>query len=86
MENLELKEKRKLTGVIYHQDMLEHRIHKNLLKSADHVENPYRLIKIMDKLQKSGELEDCVVLNDFDEISWEDIEYAHGKDYCNYLK
>ena len=37
------------TGFVYHTDMMKHTLHDDEIKSKNHVENPYRLKRIVDR-------------------------------------
>lgn len=74
------------TGLVYHLDTNHHRYNTDPRKiPSGHVENPMRLISILEHLKKLKLTDRCVVVNEFSEIGEEKIIETHGKEYLDYF-
>ena len=74
------------TGLVYHLDTNHHKYNTDPRKvPSGHVENPMRLISILEHLQKLKLTDQCAVVNEFSEISEEKITETHGKEYLDYF-
>ncbi len=76
----------KKTGIVYHLDMLLHRCDENDELAKKHVENPFRLSSILERLGKSEVLKKCVVFTDLKEIDMELVKNIHGEFYADYIE
>ena len=90
MENLnkELKELKLVskTGLLHHKDMLKHAYSEDPEQGKNHPENPYRLMSIMERLEKNKLTELCDVVDNMEEIDWDLVKATHGERYCDYLE
>ena len=86
LANLSLQKK---TGITYHRDMLKHTPCYDE-KKVDEIkavfENPFRLSAILERLEKSGLLDDCVVEKNVEEIDWKHVLEVHDSKYVEYFK
>ena len=80
------EEKGKITGLVYHKDMLKHAMSlTDEAKALKHPENPKRLETIINRIQTSNLTKRLDVIEEFEEAEKEIVTLAHPEDFFDYI-